>query len=763
MDKLSLGMQIDIMRSDGRIHGAIISSIQYDTKSVSVEWYEKGETKGKEVDINALMKSNPKIYPLPAQTNDSKINQKREDKSHQKRNVQQLDKIIHEPTITKSNRQKEKRLSSIDENSTTSGSNKNSIAPYQNMFSKQHETSNVEIDEMDKISVGMNVNIQRSNGRIQGAMITQINCETRTVGVEWFEMGETKGKDVDLKSLIRNNPDLFTPSPMSSNFMSVSTSKNNNSIISGSKTERQRQRYSNANISQPQPLPSIMDTTRSLDDFDDNDLIVNDSLQFIERRRTKIVNSSAWVTEKPVVSKLPDIFEEDIPAPDFQNNIKENEPTIIEPPQVVNRTRKTLLLSNIEELERNRELRRAQQEEARKQRDIQMQIDPGNPNWEFLSMIRDYRATLDFRPLDFNDSIVDNRICVCVRKRPFGKKEFTNKEVEVVTIPTKEHVIVHQPQVKVDLTKYLLNQKYRFDYAFNESATNELVYRFTAQPLVRNVFQRGFSTCFAYGQTGSGKTHTMGGIIEGRHQDCSNGIYAMTAIDVFTLLHLPEYRNEHLTVSCSFFEIYGTKVFDLLSKKATLRVLEDGRHLVQIVGLREVTVHSVQEVLKLIKIGSDQRSAGQTSANSNSSRSHAVFQIILRRREKNSDVLYGKFSLIDLAGNERGADTISSDRQTRLEGAEINKSLLALKECIRAMGRDEQHVPFRGSKLTLILRDSFVGKNAKTCMIAMISPGISCVENTMNTLRYADRVKELGSELEQPNGDAQMAPSTSNK
>ena len=73
-----------------------------------------------------------------------------------------------------------------------------------------------------------------------------------------------------------------------------------------------------------------------------------------------------------------------------------------------------------------------------------------------------------------------------------------------------------------------------------------------------------------------------------------------------------------------------------------------------------------------------------------------------------------------MAGNERGADTISSDRQTRLEGAEINKSLLALKECIRAMGRDEQHIPFRGSKLTLILRDSFVGKYAKTCMVNFI-------------------------------------------
>merc|ERR1712228_549550 len=108
--------------------------------------------------------------------------------------------------------------------------------------------------------------------------------------------------------------------------------------------------------------------------------------------------------------------------------------------------------------------------------------------------------------------------------------------------------------------------------------------------------------------------------------------------------------------------------------------------------------------------------------------------------------LYGKFSLIDLAGNERGADTHGSDRQTRMEGAEINKSLLALKECIRALGRKGAHLPFRASKLTQVLRDSFIGENARTCMIAMINPCLSSCEHTLNTLRYADRVKELGTE-----------------
>lgn len=113
---------------------------------------------------------------------------------------------------------------------------------------------------------------------------------------------------------------------------------------------------------------------------------------------------------------------------------------------------------------------------------------------------------------------------------------------------------------------------------------------------------------------------------------------------------------------------------------------------------------------------------------------------------RDTNATHGKFSLIDLAGSERGADTKASDSVVRREGAEINKSLLALKECIRAMGTSKKHVPFRQSKLTLVLRDSFIGKNAKTCMIATISPGLSSAENTLNTLRYANRAKELDSE-----------------
>ncbi|XP_009882971.1 PREDICTED: kinesin-like protein KIF2C [Charadrius vociferus] len=399
--------------------------------------------------------------------------------------------------------------------------------------------------------------------------------------------------------------------------------------------------------------------------------------------------------------------------------------------------RKTNIVKEMEKMKNKREEKRAQISEIRTKR--AQEFDSSCPNWEFARMIKEFRATLDCQPISIADPIEEHRICVCVRKRPLNKQELLKKECDVITVPSKCILLVHEPKQKVDLTKYLETQAFRFDFSFDESSSNEMVYRFTARPLVETIFEGGKATCFAYGQTGSGKTHTMGGDFSGKAQNASKGIYAFASQDVFLLLNQPRYRSQNLEVYVTFFEIYNGKVFDLLNKKAKLRVLEDGKQQVQVVGLQEKQVHCAEDVFRMIEMGSACRTSGQTFANASSSRSHACFQIILRRRGK----LVGKFSLVDLAGNERGADTCSADRQTRMEGAEINKSLLALKECIRALGQNKSHTPFRESKLTQVLRDSFIGTNSRTCMIAMISPGMSSCEYTLNTLRYADRVKEL--------------------
>lgn len=148
--------------------------------------------------------------------------------------------------------------------------------------------------------------------------------------------------------------------------------------------------------------------------------------------------------------------------------------------------------------------------------------------------------------------------------------------------------------------------------------------------------------------------------------------------------------------------------------------------------------------METISNGLQSRTSGITGANADSSRSHAILQLQLKNARDHQKE-YGKMSFIDLAGSERGADTIDQNKQTRLDGAEINKSLLALKECIRALDLEKKHTPFRGSKLTQVLKDSFTG-DSKTTMIANVSPANSCCEHTLNTLRYADRVKELKKE-----------------
>ncbi|MBZ3871988.1 Kinesin-like protein KIF2A, partial [Sciurus carolinensis] len=479
--------------------------------------------------------------------------------------------------------------------------------------------------------------------RIHQAMVTSLNEDNESVTVEWIENGDTKGKEIDLESIFSLNPDLvpdeeIEPSPEIPP-PSTSSAKVN-------KIVKNRRTVASIKNDPPPRDNRVVGSARA--------------------RPSQLPEQSSSAQQNGSVSDISPV----------QAAKKE-----FGPPS----RRKSNCVKEVEKLQEKREKRRLQQQELREKR--AQDVDATNPNYEIMCMIRDFRGSLDYRPLTTADPIDEHRICVCVRKRPLNKKETQMKDLDVITIPSKDVVMVHEPKQKVDLTRYLENQTFRFDYAFDDSAPNEMVYRFTARPLVETIFERGMATCFAYGQTGSGKTH----------------------------------------------------VFDLLNRKTKLRVLEDGKQQVQVVGLQEREVKCVEDVLKLIDIGNSCRTSGQTSANAHSSRSHAVFQIILRRKGK----LHGKFSLIDLAGNERGADTSSADRQTRLEGAEINKSLLALKECIRALGRNKPHTPFRASKLTQVLRDSFIGENSRTCMGSGSRPDLSPSYEYDDFSPSITRVKEL--------------------
>ncbi|KAM9206826.1 kinesin-like protein KIF24 [Dugong dugon] len=324
------------------------------------------------------------------------------------------------------------------------------------------------------------------------------------------------------------------------------------------------------------------------------------------------------------------------------------------------------------------------------------------------------------------------KIRVCVRQRPLGVRELRRGEINIITVEDKETLLVHEKKEAVDLTQYILQHVFYFDEVFGEACTNQDVYMKTTHPLIQHIFNGGNATCFAYGQTGAGKTYTM----IGTHQN--PGLYALAAKDIFRQLEVSQPR-KRLFVWISFYEIYCGQLYDLLNRRKRLFAREDSKHVVQIVGLRELQVDSVEFLLEVILKGSKERSTRATGVNADSSRSHAIIQIQIKDSAKRT---FGRISFIDLAGSERAADARDSDRQTKMEGAEINQSLLALKECIRALDQEHTHTPFRQSKLTQVLKNSFIG-NAKTCMIANISPSHVATEHTLNTLRYADRVKEL--------------------
>ncbi|EGZ28635.1 hypothetical protein PHYSODRAFT_473388 [Phytophthora sojae] len=387
----------------------------------------------------------------------------------------------------------------------------------------------------------------------------------------------------------------------------------------------------------------------------------------------------------------------------------------------------------IAEIEKNREDRRRAMAAAKRERERESQLNEklGHPgDVDFQRMIKAFREQNKDKSRPHAEA-GDTKITICVRKRPVNAKEVKKHDYDAVTC-LNPMAIVHDCKLKVDgITKYLDSNAFNFDHTFDESATNESVYMHAAQPLVKFVFHDGgHATVFAYGQTGSGKTHTM------------QGIQSQIAADVFAQADEFARRGYPLDICVSFFEIYGGRCQDLLHRQV-LTIREDGAGEVQIVDLEEVQPQNTEELLQVISKGNSLRTTHATEMNDVSSRSHCICQINLR--ERGSGKLHGKLSLIDLAGSERGEDTKNHNRQRRMESAEINRSLLALKECFRRAldsGGRGTHIPFRASKLTQVLKDSFVNAKARTVMIAAVSPCASSSDHTLNTLRYADRVKE---------------------
>ncbi|KAH7406419.1 P-loop containing nucleoside triphosphate hydrolase protein [Phaeosphaeria sp. MPI-PUGE-AT-0046c] len=295
--------------------------------------------------------------------------------------------------------------------------------------------------------------------------------------------------------------------------------------------------------------------------------------------------------------------------------------------------------------------------------------------------------------------------------------------------------------------KRVKDQTFAFDRVFDDTTTQGDVYESTTKPLLDSVLDGYNATVFAYGATGCGKTHTITGTSQ------QPGIIFMTMQELFEKIgELQDTKQTEITLS--YLEIYNETIRDLLvegGSKTTLMLREDANQAVSVAGLSSHRPQNVQEVMDIIVRGNEYRTMSPTEANATSSRSHAVLQINVSSKDRNASVnephTMATLSIIDLAGSERASAT--KNRGERLiEGANINKSLLALGSCINALcdARKRNHVPYRNSKLTRLLKFS-LGGNCKTVMIVCVSPSSAHFDETQNTLRYANRAKNIQTKI----------------
>ncbi|XP_027490967.1 kinesin-like protein KIF27 isoform X5 [Corapipo altera] len=332
---------------------------------------------------------------------------------------------------------------------------------------------------------------------------------------------------------------------------------------------------------------------------------------------------------------------------------------------------------------------------------------------------------------------------VAVRVRPLLSKEILhNHQVCVRLVPNAKQIIIGKDHV------------FTFDFVFGKSSTQEEVYTVCIKPLLVSLTEGYNATVFAYGQTGSGKTYTIGGDHIASVAEDEKGIIPRAIQELFQ--HISENCDVNFYVKVSYIEVYKEELRDLLELETSvkeLRIREDEKGNTVIVGAKEFQVECADEVISLLESGNAARRTGTTQMNEHSSRSHAIFTISICQKQsaesqKNTDaardLIASKFHFVDLAGSERVAKTGNTGERFK-ESIHINSGLLALGNVISALGdpkRKSVHIPYRDAKITRILKDS-LGGNAKTVMITCISPSSLDFDESLNSLKYANRAKNI--------------------
>ncbi|VDD93142.1 unnamed protein product [Enterobius vermicularis] len=337
-------------------------------------------------------------------------------------------------------------------------------------------------------------------------------------------------------------------------------------------------------------------------------------------------------------------------------------------------------------------------------------------------------------------------ICRC---RPFNVRE--------TDLKSKACVQMYADTGQVVLQSDNSEKQFTFDGVYPPESTSEQIYDEIVFPLVESVIEGYNGTVFAYGQTGSGKTYTM----QGDNSDPqTKGIIPRTFEHIFEatssenakfLVHVSYLEVSLLKFICSnlslslsaFYFIRFAEVRDLLTKNGEkLEIKEDGENGIYAGGLSLHHCHDVTQCQRLMQIGNDNRHVGATLMNKDSSRSHSIFTIYIEIMLENGSLRKGKLNLVDLAGSERQAKTGTTGERFK-EATKINLSLSALGNVISALVSGKaKHIPYRDSKLTRLLQDS-LGGNTKTIMVACISPSDNNYDETLSTLRYANRAKNI--------------------
>ncbi|CDQ59593.1 unnamed protein product [Oncorhynchus mykiss] len=328
---------------------------------------------------------------------------------------------------------------------------------------------------------------------------------------------------------------------------------------------------------------------------------------------------------------------------------------------------------------------------------------------------------------------------VVVRCRPFNRREETMDNDNILEVNTKlGQITLRNPRASPEEPM----KSFTFDAVYDSESKQSDIYDDTVRPLVDSVLQGFNGTILAYGQTGTGKTFTMLGM----PTDNERGIIPNSFNHIFT--QISRSQNQQYLVRASYLEIYQEEVRDLLCKdnNKKLDLKENPDSGVYVKDLSSVVSKNVTEIEHVMNIGDQSRSVGFTNMNERSSRSHAIFMITVECSEKGADgedhIRVGKLNMVDLAGSERQRKTGANGERLK-EATKINLSLSALGNVISALVDGKStHIPYRDSKLTRLLQDS-LGGNAKTVMVATLGPASKNYEESLTTLRYADRAKNI--------------------